>query len=240
VVSYFNLTLSAQVGVVEPLGEALPNMEIFRRLAGAMGYTEPELFESDAELLATVLERSGIGESFESLAAKGTVPIADEPVVQFAGRRFPTPSGRVELASARAAADGLPRVPLPLVDSRPKGRRLRLLSPASPWLLNDSFANDAKIARRLGPATVAVHPDDAAERGLREGDEVDVANETGSLRLVVTLSDAVPAGVAYSPKGRWPKREPARQNVNALNPGERADMGDSTSVHGVEVTVEPR
>ena len=239
VVSYFNLTLSAQVGVVEPLGEALPNMEIFRRLAGAMGYAEPELFESDAELLATVLERSGIGESFESLAVKGTVPIADEPVVQFAGRRFPTPSGRVELASAGAAADGLPRVPLPLVDSRPKGRRLRLLSPASPWLLNDSFANDAKIARRLGPATVAVHPDDAAERGLREGDEVDVANETGSLRLVVTLSDAVPAGVVYSPKGRWPKREPARQNVNALNPGERSDMGDSTSVHGVEVTVEP-
>ena len=239
VVSYFNLTLSAQVGVVEPLGEALPNMEIFRRLAGAMGYAEPELFESDAELLATVLERSGIGESFESLAVKGTVPIADEPVVQFAGRRFPTPSGRVELASARRRGRRPAARAPPARRLEAQGRRLRLLSPASPWLLNDSFANDAKIARRLGPATVAVHPDDAAERGLREGDEVDVANETGSLRLVVTLSDAVPAGVVYSPKGRWPKREPARQNVNALNPGERSDMGDSTSVHGVEVTVEP-
>ena len=65
-----------------------------------------------------------------------------------------------------------------------------------------------------------------------------VANETGRLQLVVTLSDAVPRGVAYSPKGRWPKREPAGANVNVLNPGERADMGESTSVHGVEVTVE--
>ena len=62
-------------------------------------------------------------------------------------------------------------------------------------------------------------------------------NEIGSLRLLVTLSDAVPRGVAYSPKGRWPKREPSGANVNALNPGESADMGRSTSVHGVEVTV---
>jgi anaerobic selenocysteine-containing dehydrogenase len=240
VASYFNLTLSAQVKVAEPPGEALPNMEIFRRLARAMAYEELELYESDADVIATVLERSGIGEDFASLAAKGTVAVADEPVIQFADLRFPTPSGRVELASERAEVDGLPRVPLPLADSRPGGGRLRLLSPASPWLLNDSFANDAKIARRIGPANVALHPEEAAERGLGEGDEVDVGNDTGRLRLRITLSDAVPRGVAYSPKGRWPKREPAGANVNALNPGERADMGDSTSVHGVEVTVEPR
>jgi anaerobic selenocysteine-containing dehydrogenase len=240
VASYFHLTLSAQVKAAEPMGDALPNMEIFRRLAQAMGYREPELYESDAELIETVLQRSGVGETFASLAAKGTVPIAEEPLVQVADRRFPTPSGRVELASARAEADGLPRLPLPLADPRPADGRLRLLSPASPWLLNDSFANDAKIAKRLGPATVALHPDDAAERGLAEGDEAIVANETGRLRLMVTVSDAVPRGVAYSPKGRWPKREPARANVNALNPGESADMGKSTSVHGVEVTVASR
>jgi anaerobic selenocysteine-containing dehydrogenase len=240
VASYFHLTLSAQVRAAEPMGDALPNMEIFRRLAHAMGYTEPELYESDAEVIETVLQRSGVGEDFASLAAKGTVPIAEEPLVQFADLRFPTPSGRVELASARAEADGLPRLPLPLADPRPRDGRLRLLSPASPWLLNDSFANDAKIAKRIGAATVALHPDDAAERGLGEGDEAVVANETGHLQLLVTVSDAVPRGVAYSPKGRWPKREPGRANVNALNPGESADMGESTSVHGVEVTVAAR
>ena len=179
--SYFNLTLSAQVKAAEPMGESLPNMEIFRRLALAMGYPEPELYETDAELLETLLERSGVGEDFASLAAKGTVPIAAEPVIQFADRRFPTPSGRVELASARAEADGFPRLPLPLADPRPADGRLRLLSPASPWLLNDSFANDAKIAKRMGPATVALHPDDAAARGLADGDEAVVANETGRL-----------------------------------------------------------
>ena len=42
---YFNLLVSAQVKVEDSPGEALPNSEIFRRLAQAMHYEEPELFE---------------------------------------------------------------------------------------------------------------------------------------------------------------------------------------------------
>src|SRR5207302_3908683 len=99
VVSYFQLTLSAQVQAAEPPGEALPNQEIFRRLARAMGYAEPELYERDAEIIATLLRQADLGEDFSSLAAKGTVPLPPEPVVQFADLTFPTPSGRVEIAS---------------------------------------------------------------------------------------------------------------------------------------------
>jgi anaerobic selenocysteine-containing dehydrogenase len=239
VAGYFHLTLAAQVKAMESLGEALPNQEIFRRLARAMGYTEPELYESDKEVIATVLSKTGIVEDFGTLAAQGSMPVSPEPLIQFADMLFPTPTGRIEMASARAEADGYPRVPLPLADPRPLGERLRLLSPASPWLLSDSFANVGKIAARLGPATIALHPADAAERGLTEGDDVLVANETGSLSLRLTLSDALPRGVALSHKGRWPKREAARANVNVLNPGNKTDMGESTCVHGVEIVVTP-
>jgi anaerobic selenocysteine-containing dehydrogenase len=239
VAGYFHLSLSAQVKVMEPLGEALPNQEIFRRLARVMGYSEPELYESDADVIATVLRKAGLGEDFLTLAAKGAVPVSPEPLIQFADLRFPTPSGRIEIASARAAADGHPRVPLPLADPRPTGGRLRLLSPASSWLLSDSFANVEKIAARIGPATIALHPADAVERGLTEGDDALVANETGSLSLRVTLSEALPRGVALSHKGRWPKREAVQANVNVLNPGRKSDMGESTCVHSVEVVITP-
>jgi anaerobic selenocysteine-containing dehydrogenase len=239
VAGYFHLTLSAQVKVMEPMGEALPNQEIFRRLARAMGYTESELYESDAEILATLLQRANGTKDFASLAAKGTIPVPSEPLIQFADLVFPTPSGRVEIASARAEADGYPRVPLPLADARPAGSRLRLLSPASSWRLNSSFSNIDKIAAYVGSATIALHPADAVERGLSEGDEALVANETGSLSLQVMLSDVVPRGVALSHKGRWPKREEAQANVNALNPGRKSDMGENTCVHSVEVMVTP-
>jgi anaerobic selenocysteine-containing dehydrogenase len=113
----------------------------------------------------------------------------------------------------------------------------RLLSPASHRMLNDSFANDPKIARRIGAATVAMHPEDAAERGLEEGGQALLESPVGALTLAVTLSDDLPRGVVYSPKGRWPKAAPEAANVNVLNPGTPSDMGASTTVHGVEVTV---
>jgi anaerobic selenocysteine-containing dehydrogenase len=202
-----------------------------------MGFAEPELFESDREIISAVLGQTGLDEDFDSLAAKGTVPFSAEPVVQFADMAFPTPSGKIELASARAETDGQPRVPHPHFDARPKGGRLRLLSPASPWTLNDTFTNDKKITDRLGEATVTLNPLDAADRSLNEGDEVVLENETGRLLLAVSVAETVPRGVALSFKGRWPRREAAGANVNVLNPGVKADMGESTSVHGVEVSV---
>jgi anaerobic selenocysteine-containing dehydrogenase len=160
-----------------------------------------------------------------------------EPRIQFAELRFPTPSGRIELASDQAQSDGHPRTALPHADPRPAGETLRLLSPASAWTLNDSFANEPKLARRLGAPAIAVHPADAAERGLAAGERVLARGPAGELELTLVLSEDLPRGVAFSPKGRWPKLEAGHANVNALNPGTVSDMGASTTVHGVEVTL---
>jgi len=239
IAGYFHLTLSAQVKVVEPPGEALPNSEIFRRLAHAMGYAEPELYESDAQILATLMERAALGETFASLAAKGATAVPSQPCLQFEDLQFATPSGRIELASAAAQADGHPRVPQPSVDRRPRDGRLRLLSPASEWTLNSSFGNVAGVQSHAGQAKVFLHPDDARERGLAEGEKVLVANATGSLNLDWAASGQLLRGVALVPKGRWPKQEAGSANVNTLNPGVKTDMGESSAVHGVEVTVQP-
>jgi hypothetical protein len=55
----------------------------------------------------------------------------------------------LHIASAHAEAEGHPRVPLAPADPRPAGGRLRLLSPASPWLLSDSFTDADKWTMRL-------------------------------------------------------------------------------------------
>ena len=233
---YFHHTLSAQVKAVDAPGEALRNAEIFRRLAAAMGFEEPALHETDAALIERLLAPSGIG--WSELARAGTVRLYPQPRMQFAAG-FPTPSGKVELASGAAEADGHPRLPEPSVDEPAPAGYLRLLSPASPWLMNSTFGNDAKLRKRIGPASVALHPREAAGRGLRKGDEVLLRNATGELRLTVEVTDAVPPGVAYAPKCRWPSHEAAGANVNALNPGAKTDMGESSAVHGVLVELVP-
>jgi anaerobic selenocysteine-containing dehydrogenase len=240
VCSYFHHTLSAQVKAVEPPGEALPNSEIFRRLAAAAGFTEPELFESDRDVIDELLRRTGFGIGWDELAGSGTVRLYETPRVQFAERVFTTPSGRVELASAAAEAAGQPRLPVPWHDPRPPSDRLRLLSPASPWAMNSSFVNDPKIARRLGPPTVTLNPDDAAASGVADGDLADLSTEVGSLRARVAIDSRALRGVASCPKGHWPKRTDDGANVNTLNPGTPADMARSTSVHGIEVAIAAR
>jgi anaerobic selenocysteine-containing dehydrogenase len=64
-----------------------------------------------------------------------------------------------------------------------------------------------------------------------------VHNSCGRLGLKVVISDEVPRGVALAHKGRWLSADAASANVNVLNPGKKSDMGESTAVHSVEVSV---
>ncbi|HLO77416.1 MAG TPA: molybdopterin-dependent oxidoreductase [Magnetospirillum sp.] len=240
VLSYFNYSVSAQVRASDPMGNALPNQEIFRRLAAAMGLKDPELFELDGPLLDELVSATGISPDFRTLATAGTLHWANGPVVPFADGHFPTASGKVEIVSARFIEAGLPLAPVPDADPRPTEGRLRVLSPASPWLMNSSYGNDDRIRALQGDATVSIHPDEAARRGLCEGQLVTLVNQVGRLPgLKLALTNAVPVGVALVPKGRWPAGELSRSNVNVLFGGAKTDLAESTAVHGVEAELLP-
>lgn len=238
VLSYFDLTLSAQVKAAEPPGGALPNQEIFRRLASAMGLRETELLEPDSSLIERLLKQTGYEGSFEELAAVGTANLFPETRIQFADLKFATPSGRIELAGIRAEQAGMPRAPTPEADQRPSEGRLRVLSPASNWQMNSSYGNDELIQKRLGCSTVTLHPEDARLNDLKEGDGVVLSNDVGRLSLVVTISEIAQPGVAIVYKGRWPGVSPGDANVNVLVAGRKTDFAESTTVHGTEVTIE--
>jgi anaerobic selenocysteine-containing dehydrogenase len=240
VVPYFHRALSAQVKAAEPLGEALPNSEIFRRLARALGFDDTPLLEPDEAIIARTLAGTGAELEFSELAARGTVWMPDEaPALQFADGRYPTPSGRVELACEAAAADGHGRLPRPIADARPQRGRLRLLSPASPWSLNTSFGNDERVAARDGELTLSLTAADAGALELSDGQLARVTSPAGSLVVPVQITDALPAGVGLIPKGGWPKLRADGANVNVLTSAQASDMGASTAIHGLEVVVTP-
>ena len=235
--SYFDLTLSAQVKVVEPMGDSRSNSGIFRLLAEYMEYEDAELYETDQQIIDNLLKQSGLNETFESLKQKGTVNISEESVIQFESLIFPTASGKIELASAQARADGLPYLPEPHADIHPDEGKLRLLTPASPWELNSIYGNASRKDDKQGKPTVLMNPEDARVRSLADGDTVSLFNDTGEIKLLLSVSSEVLPGVAVSYKGRWPKRTSTNSNINILNPGHKADMGASSAVHGIEVSV---
>lgn len=237
--SYFHLHMGAQTKVNSPVGESLPNQEIFRRLATAMGFDEPALFEDDDSLLGGMMTQMNPGFDFAELKRRGYFALGDEPMIMHDALKFETPSGRIEIASAAAEEMGLPRTPQANVDPVPAAGRLRLLTPASKWRLNDSYSNDPHIVEQSGPASVLLNGADAAAAGIGDGTRVRLHNETGALELIAKIDDHVLPGTAVSYKGRWPSLEDGGANVNFVHTARKADMGESTSVHGTEVVVEP-
>ena len=235
--SYFHFNIGVQSKAMEPMGEALPNQEIFRRLAKGMGYTETELFETDQELIALMLEQMGVQDGFKEFQQRGWQPISAEPVIPWSDLKFPTPSGKIELASATAEAQGLPRAPRAAVDSGNNDGLLRLITPASDYRMNDSYANDPTLVRNAGGPEVYIHPQDAERLGVGNGKPVVLSNDGGSLRLTASVNKIARPGVLVSYKGRWPKQEQGHKNVNALHIGRKADMAQSSSVHSTMVRV---
>ena len=235
--SYFHLIMGAQAKVSEPLGESLPNAEIFRRLARALDLHEPALLEADRAMLDTMMTQMNTGYDFDELKRRGHFTLGDTAARWYADQKFDTPSGRIEIASAQAQAMGLPRTPQPWADAPPADGQFRLLTPASKWRMNDSYANDPQLIERSGPAAVHMNPSDAVRIGVREGAMVAVSNKTGSLQLVARLDEDVLPGTVLSYKGRWPSLEGNHMNVNFIHNAQCADMGASTSVHSTLVSV---
>ena len=100
---------------IEPVGEAIPNTELFRRLGTVMGF-EPELFgDSDQDLIRLALDSnhpSLQGISFEELMKTGWARLRlPEGWTPFAEGGFPTPSGRCELYSKDLARWGMDPLP---------------------------------------------------------------------------------------------------------------------------------
>lgn len=232
---YFHYDVSAINKVIEPIAESLPNQEIFRRLAAAMGFTDEALFESDQSLIEQIFQQLNMPVSFDELRKKGSMPWSEQPLIHYSDGVFPTASGKIDVASDNWLAAGLNKSPVASADQPPKTHYLRLLSPADPFLMNFSYGNDDKIAMKIGKASVSIHPQELADRQLVSGQKITLKNHYGELEVIVVASDRIPRGVALLPKGRWPSLEKTGANINILNDGAKTDIGQSSAVHSIEV-----
>jgi anaerobic selenocysteine-containing dehydrogenase len=157
--------------------------------------------------------------------------------VQFEHLVFPTPSGKIEVASAVAEKAGHARCPFPHSDPLGEPGSFRLLTPASRWILNSIFSENPSNSKLVGPHAVLVHPSDAAALGLSSGDKLRLWNAMGSIVLEAQMSEVTIAGVLLSHKNAYSCTD-LEVGVNALNPGEKTDMGENSSVHGTRVFAE--
>jgi anaerobic selenocysteine-containing dehydrogenase len=203
--SYFHQYLSINEKAIEPLGESRCNSDVFRALANAMKLTSKELFEDDEKVARTLISKSKCLEGkFEDLKKKGFIrfKIPSRSV-------YPTPTGKIEFFSAKAASEGLGGTPSHVEVLRKLP--YQLISPTHKYLVRSQYHN---LRTELKPV-VYINKKDAAEEEIKDGAIVNLVNELGGWEVAAEVSDAVPRGVILTYSVFWPKLSDGR-NVNFL------------------------
>lgn len=250
-VSYGHLYVQANSPAIAPVGEAKPNTEVFRLLAARMGFTEPALFEDDETMARQALASDNPrmkGIDWDSLKQAGWKRLAVPEVwAPFAQGGFPTPSGKCEIWSDRAAAMGLdplpdytPPIENPLSNPALAARYpLAFLSPPSRNFLNSSFANLPVALESAREPHLEIHTDDAAARGIADGDPVRVYNDRGSFSLRAKVGASVRRGVVVAPSIWWRKLAPDGKNANEVTSQVLTDMCAAATLYDCLVEVAP-
>lgn len=243
---YLTLNLPA----IEPMGEALPNTEVFRRLAARMGFDDAYLQDSDETIIRKALTSTHAlaeGITFESLKAKGWARInVPEGYRPYAEGGFPTASGKCEFYSEALAAKGLD--PLPAytpADESPAGSAERsarfplalVTAKSALHFLNSSYANMPRQLRAEKEPVADIHPADATQRAIADGDIVRVFNDRGTLELRARVGDRVVPGMIAVPSGWWASLSPGGSSANALTADGLSDMGGGGDFHDTLVEV---
>ena len=213
--------------IVDAPGEAKPLPFVLRGLADRLGVADFWPWDSDAGPIDAILDHPSTGHAtVADLIAEDGIRAMHVSHVAHPDRRFSTPSGKIEFVSARAAGFGLPALP---VHEAP---------PASPYPLTlrygrtltqfHAFYDHGRalptLASADGEPELWVSPDDAASRGVSDGDAIRIANERGALDARARVTTRVPEGTVWMRDG-W-------DGLNRLSAGDAVLPDDAVELFG--------
>jgi anaerobic selenocysteine-containing dehydrogenase len=190
--------------VLDPPGEARPAAWILQQLARRLGIDDFYPWAGDEGPLDAILDHPATGHAtVAALRAEGGIRALRISDVGHPTHVYATPSGKVELYSARAAALGLPPLPVhePALPSRyPLAfRQGRTLTQFHGFY--DHGQALPTLARLDPEPRLWMAPADAATRGLTDGAAIRVFNERGSFSARAHVTPRMPPGTVWMRDG---------------------------------------
>jgi len=217
--------------VIDAVGDARPNAEVFSELAVRLGLAPSG--EAETEVLLRVT--GAMPEAFRTALMvedrPATLPEGRTPV-QFVDVLPNTPDRRVHLhpeALDRESPNGLYAYQ---ADPGTTQYPLALISPASEKTVSSTLGE-----LRAQPAAAYMHGDDAAARAIEDGDTVRIFNALGEVECRVMVGDAIAPGTVSLPKGLWRRSTFNQATATALAPDTLTDLGAGACFNDARVEV---
>jgi molybdopterin guanine dinucleotide-containing S/N-oxide reductase-like protein len=246
---HYYLQISHQA--IDPLGEAVSNVDLFRRLAARLGFAEDCFRETEDQMIDGALDSKHQwldGLTRERLEQEPHIRLnfgSDAPFLPFANGNFFTASGKALLYNEALAKQELDPVAsfIPPHESRHTNNGhsqypFELLARKADNFLNSTFANVPGMRALENPSLLEIHPQDATQRQIADGQPVRVFNDRGEIRLTARLTDAIQPGVLGA-RLDWAKASANGININALTSERLTDIGGGATFYSVLVDIQP-
>lgn len=184
---------------IEPPGNSLPDWKIFKMVASKMGHDHLFPYENVSDIWEEMREAipDFAGIAYERLKKGQRIhfPCPDEkhpgtPVKYI--DKFPRPGGRalfvpVDVTPLAEVTDA--EYPLYLMTGRDIHH----------YCTSTMTGRIPYFMSRSDKAYIDIHPDDAAEYGLSDGDDIEVSSRRGKITLMVRVAANVQPGLAFAP-----------------------------------------
>jgi anaerobic selenocysteine-containing dehydrogenase len=236
--------------LIDAPGECWSNHEVTRALAGRIGATHRGFDMEPREIIDWTLRNSGWGsiEELEIAVHKDVQPPFDESHYLtgfgYSDGKFRFKPDWTKVPSYNDGPMG-PWASMPafpdhwgVIEAATEEYPFRLATSPARSFLNSSFTETPGSIAKEGRPEVMVHPADAEQLTIADGDWVRLKNHRGEVYLRAKLFEGVRRGVLIA-EGIWPnKAHPQGRGINTLTGGDQVAPYGGAAFHDNRVALE--
>ncbi|WKT93499.1 molybdopterin oxidoreductase family protein [Brucella anthropi] len=241
--------------LIEPLADARPNIFVINELAKRLGVAHLPGFDLDERTLIDNMNANSDLPQFDELKEKRFVDLQPpfEEAHYINGFKWPdgkfrfrpdwtgspSPNKPPEIMGLQGPFQSIPEFPdhWEVIETADAEHPFRMTTSPAHNFLNSTFAETpTSLAKEIRPELL-IHPDDAAELGIENGERIEIGNHRGELVLHAALRARQKRGVAVS-EGIFPNSTFERgEGINILIGAEPAAPYGGLAVHDTKIWI---
>ncbi len=241
--------------LIEPLADARPNIFVINELAKRLGVGDLPGFDLDERTLIDNMNANSDLPQFDELKEKRFVdlqpPFEDAHYIngfKWPDGKFrfrpdwtgsPSPNKPPEVMGLQGDFQSIPEFPdyWEVIETADAAHPFRMTTSPAHNFLNSTFAETpTSLAKEIRPELL-IHPDDAAELGIENGERIEIGNHRGELVLHAVLRAGQKRGVVVS-EGIFPNSTFERgEGINILIGAEPAAPYGGLAVHDTKIWI---